>query len=276
MPANRDTASRPVQVLRETTTALEAAVFECLQKPRKKSVHTVRTTTRRIEAQLNLLPLAGGFPPLGDQARKVLPILKKLRRAAGHVRDIDVQRDLIASEAEKSPDDHAVSRDAKKLRTCLGRCREKEADKLLKLLKKLHARLPRRIKALLDQLDPARDAVLPENRLLTLARDWYNLQIEPHWQPAASGDPDELHAIRKIAKLARYLAETAPESATRARRLAAHFEAVQKAGGEWHDWLLLAQLARKHLGGSSPLVTRFQSSAQLALADFRHALGYRM
>ena len=276
MPTAANTSSFPVRALQQTTTSLEAAVFECLHSPRKNAVHKVRTSTRRIEAQLTLFPLVGGFPALGDEAKKIGRILKKLRSAAGQVRDTDVQRDLVAFEAKKTPDDTDIVAEAKDLRRYLRRCRDRQAVELVGLLKGLHAKLPKRIKAVQDVLAEAEQNAVPETRLLALVREWYNRQVEPHWQHAESGDPDELHTIRKIAKVARYLAETAPESATRARRLAAHFEDVQKAGGDWHDWLLLAAVARDRLGRKAALGTRFSTCADLALADFRHKLGYRM
>src|ERR1017187_7315792 len=95
-------SAHPIQVLRDATTSLDAAILLCLADPEKSAVHRLRTTTRRIEAQLALLSMLPGLPPHEDEQRKVLRLIKKLRRSAGKVRDIDVQRDLIRDQAAGS------------------------------------------------------------------------------------------------------------------------------------------------------------------------------
>lgn len=275
--ASRDNPMQPVKVLRETATALEAAVLECVAKPKVAAVHKVRTTSRRIEAQLNLLPLLGGFPPYEDEVRKMRKLLKKLRQAAGAVRDLDVQQDLVAEEAKGLPE-HETSRErkeARRLRRRLKERREKEAEALEELLQSIHSKLPRRVKALLDVLEPAEDRTVTETELIALIREWYNKRAERFRAEDDSG-PDSLHGVRKVAKLARYLAEAAPRNARSAHALAQKFEAIQQSGGEWHDWLVLSELAASELGGSADLPQRFGTHAGEALADFQKRLRYRM
>ena len=264
---------RPVKSLEETASALEAAVLECLDKPRTKAVHKVRTTTRRIEAQLSLLPLVGGFPPYEDEAARFAKLLKKLRRAAGVVRDLDVQQDLVATESKGLSKD-AKGEAGKLLRSLKGR-RDAEADGLQELLQDLRRKLPRRVRGLLDALEPAEDLAVPETRLIALVRGWYREQTES-FADAGSDDPERLHGVRKVAKLARYLAETAPESATRARALAHRFEAIQESGGQWHDWMILSEVAAGELGDSAALPQRFSVHAAEALDEFRKKLRYKM
>lgn len=270
-----DTSSVPVQILRDTATALEAAVLECLDKPRKGAVHKIRTSTRRLEAELNLLSVAGGFPALEKQSKRMRKLLRQLRGAAGDVRDLDVQMELVEKEAKDAPTD-TLDREADRLGRALAKRRRKEANRLVELLGKDRRKLPERTRDLLEGLENAGEEELEETRLVELVRGWYRTHVEPHWNGAEIGDPDELHAVRKIAKLARYLAETAPEGAARARRLAEHFEAVQQAGGQWHDWLLLSEIAEDELGRKAAMPARFRAHADEALAEFRHRLGYRM
>ena len=49
-------------------------------------------------------------------------------------------------------------------------------------------------------------------------------------------------------------------------------EAIQEAGGEWHDNLALAALARKRLGKKAGLVGFFERKEELALRRFRECL----
>lgn len=85
----------PVQVLREHTTALEAAISVCMADPDHKPVHKLRTETRRVEAELVLLAQLAEVPEHRGETNGLLKQLKKLRRAAGKVRDLDVQRKLL-------------------------------------------------------------------------------------------------------------------------------------------------------------------------------------
>jgi CHAD domain-containing protein len=267
-------SAHPLQTLRETTQALEAAILVCLNKPDKAAVHRIRTTTRRIEAQLELFAMLPHLPPHRKEAREALRLLKKLRRAAGQVRDLDVQRDLVGNEAT-SRNGHSrptaeLRKEASALTRTLKRKRDQEAAHLQQLLKKHRAEFPLVFEKLLDALAPAASLTLTETRLIALIRQWY----AGHTPRSASipRDHTQLHDIRKRAKLARYLAESAPKSAAAARRLAAHFEALQQAGGKWHDWLLLADLSSTELGNSAELPQRFSAHADTSLCEFKRRL----
>jgi CHAD domain-containing protein len=265
----------PLQTLRETTKSLEAAILVCLAKPDKKDVHRLRTSTRRIEAQLELLAILPDLPPHKKEAGKARRLLRKLRRAAGKVRDLDVQRDLIGDEAAGrnggSRPTTELRKEAAALRRTLKHKRDEEAGRLQHLLGKHRTDYPVVFKKLLDALGPAESITLTEATLTSLIRDWY----ARHTPGSASAvqDPAQLHDIRKRAKLARYLAESAPQSATTARRLAAHFEDLQQAGGKWHDWLLLHELSASELGKKATLPQRFATHAENSLRAFKRRLG---
>lgn len=272
---------QPLQSLQQTLTQLEASVLECLDKPRQRAVHKVRTSTRRAEAQLTLLSLAPGFPPIDKESERLRKLLKKLRRAAGNVRDLDVQQELIAQALKQQLSRSTTSspaaartlqHESDKLSSKLEQRRDKQSGELLHLLHKLHKKLPEAIHYLNQALEEANPKPLDETQLVRLVHNWYTRHSDPH-RGAATGDPDELHAIRKVAKLARYLAETAPEEARRARKLATHFESLQKAGGEWHDWLLLAEVAEDELGDEAALLQFFRARARQSLQRFRRDLG---
>jgi CHAD domain-containing protein len=263
-------SAHPIHTLRETVTALEAAILLCLVKPGKKTVHNLRTSTRRIEAQLVLLTLLPGLPPHQKETSKARKFLKKLRRAAGQVRDLDVQRDLIQSEASAKRAASSDRSEARHLRRSLKHQRDAEAEALLDLLHRRRDKLASAFESLLDALAPAESLTLPQSQLSSIVRRWYLQSVA---SPSGSHHSiAELHRIRKHAKLARYLAESAPETATTARRLAAGFEQLQQSGGRWHDWLILTEIASHELGRSASLPQRFATHAQDALHDFQQHL----
>jgi CHAD domain-containing protein len=217
-----------------------------------------------------MLALLPEIPEHDKLARKTSRILKKLRRVAGKVRDLDVQLDLIRT---VTPEDASASfeRDAAELRIELDDQRDKAASKLLKKLHQYQADAAVQLEALLEALEPNEKLALTPAQLTTLARDWFahNAPPEPEDDP---DDPDHLHTLRKNAKLARYIAENAPKSAKTPRRLAAAFESVQEAGGHWHDWLVLGGIASDRLGASSPLTQAFTHRCHLALTVYRRHL----
>ena len=255
----------PVQALREQFTALEAAIELTLVKPRRKPVHDLRTGTRRIEAQLELLRLLAGKEPrlavVVESAGKVRKLLGAVRKAAGKVRDLDVQRDLVRD----AMDHDATKRmkaDAKHLRETLKAERVEEAAELLRELEGHARKLGPKLEKLLRRLEPALEVSVSTGKLEKLVRGWYDVQT------AGVGEThDELHGIRKAAKLARYMAESGGVAS------AQEFENVQQMGGAWHDSLTLRTVAHDELGKRSKLVAKFAQQEQATLHDFRSTLG---
>jgi len=271
--ARSTSTAQPLKTLREQATAIEAAMLECLAKPAKRSVHKLRTSTRRIEAQLELLAMLPELPQHAKPREKLLRLLKKVRQAAGDVRDLDVQRDLIAEALPKNARGHKAEdlrKEARQLKQALKQKRDQLADELLTVVKAEKADLPLAFTRLFDSLENAGSLSISESDLTALIHTWYSQHT-----PAAPPDIDDvehLHDIRKFAKLARYLAESAPKSAESSRRLAARFEDLQEAGGQWHDWLILAESARNQLGGSAQLPIEFAARAEKCLKSFERRI----
>jgi CHAD domain-containing protein len=252
-----DTIAHPIGALRELVTSLKAAITLTLAKPKPKPAHQLRTISRRIEAQLELLSLLPDLPEHAKPAKKSRKLLGKLRRAAGHVRDLDVQRDLTESK----------SKEARHLRRVFKRQRKREADRLLHTIQKHQPKLTLALEALLKALASAESFTLSAPRLVQLTLDWYTHNI-----PATAEDSDQLHTIRKSAKLARYMAESAIGLSQSTRKLAQTFESLQQSGGEWHDWFTLADIARRELGKSSPLSQSFAQRREQFLTAYRQHL----
>jgi CHAD domain-containing protein len=246
-------AAHPVRTLRGRITQLEAAITLALADPKPGPVHHLRTSTRRIEAQLELLALLPDLPTHDQPARKARKQLRKLRRAAGRVRDLDVLRDLVPSK----------SGDADQLRRLFKHRRRQAAQRLTDTLRKRQGKLTRSLEALLDALAPAESLALAPRHLATLALDWYARRAPA----SAKQNHRQLHDTRKAAKLARYLAESATSTATRS--LTRTFESLQQAGGNWHDWLTLSEIAHHELGTASRLTQTLTRRCQRSLTEYQ-------
>ncbi len=252
--AASETRAHPIRSLRGHIARLEAAIAVCLGDPSPGAVHQLRTTSRRVEAHLQLLALLPDLPEHAKSAAKARRLLGKLRRAAGQVRDLDVQRDLLQPIRQG---------DARDLRRHLKHQRKPAAAHLLHVLERTR---PAPLEKLRRLLDSAASTALSATQLSNLAKDWFARQTA-NIDPQTESDEDCLHAIRKAAKIARYIAESAPKP----HRIAAHFEHIQQCGGRWHDFLSLAHIAQRFAGPKSPLTQSLISQRDQALSAFRES-----
>lgn len=264
--------ARPVEGLRQQVTALEAAMALVMGDPLKKPVHRLRTTTRRIEAQLELLGMLrgedAGIRAALRESAKVRKLLGEVRQAAGKVRDLDVQTEMVkkavAGESLKGLLDEAAG-----LEEFLDGRRRKAADALVKKLEGHALELGPKLEVMMKLLEPAQEMEVADTRLVELTRGWYERGVKA----AGKEDSEErLHGIRKRAKLARYIAEGGGEVAA---KTGAEFEELQEIGGKWHDALTLRQLAKKRLGKKAGLTEMFAVREGRALAAYKRKLAAR-
>ena len=251
--------SHPVADLRAQGIALRAAMEACAHNPKTKPVHNLRTASRRIQAQLELLPLLLDVPhaphaprikiKFKRESKAFLKAARKIRHAAGIVRDLDVHADHLATLRSPNPSAKAARTLAKDLEPK----REKAAAKLQQTLHKHHSKLLDALNDLETALLPAAELELTPPQANHLAEHWFTR----HTADLNPQKPADLHDLRKAAKLARYIAETAaPPSRSKksASPVARHFNQIQQTTGDWHDWLALTEVAAHHLKASSPLV----------------------
>lgn len=259
------TTVQPVLALHGLVTLLDTVVVSTLAHPDEtKHIHHLRTTIRRIEAQLELLSLLPVLPGSDEQAVKVRKLLRKLRRSTGHVRDLDVQCNLIRSR----------SKEAEWLRDKLKHQRRQAGKDLVHLLRRNQAALAHKLKSLLEISASTESFAISSTRMAELSRDWYLQQV-----PAVVQDFRQLHSIRKAAKTARYMAESSllskpgtQAASTALRRLARALESIQHAGGEWHDWAMLADITHSRLGPASPLAQSSRRHCEESLEVYRQRL----
>ena len=244
------TVATPVEQLRENAKRLEAALSVSVANPTPKAVHELRSSTRRVEAQIDLLGMVHGLPPWKTPAGKVLRRLTTLRRKAGRVRDCDVQDKLLKDDeralttAPEAPSDIGKARD--KLRQRIAKSRQRRERKLLAEIDRQLPKLARDTEKLLSALKEAKDSEFSAATLLTEI----DRRLEPVIVSHKRGE-EHLHDLRKAAKRARYQCEAipGPQAAANARR----FESLQDAGGSWHDLLDLATTCHGQFGAEHPL-----------------------
>ena len=237
--------SQPVTAFLRQSVALKFAIADCREAPSVKSVHKLRSCTRRLEATLELLDVTTKTQ-IRRKSKPLRKALGNIRRAAGAVRDLDVHRALLKA--------YKKNRDTTQLDRRLISAREKAARRLRADLQRNQQRLHQEIEALETVLKPTLDLDLSGTELLRLTRAWFSSSV-------CNQDPqqdDQLHSIRKAGKTARYIAETGADRSKAVAGLAARFEQAQETLGAWHDFLLLLSEAQTSLPEHSPTVDQIQ------------------
>lgn len=240
--------------LRKLTDALKESLAKCAADPDVDAVHDARTGTRRIEAALEAMLRDAGLDAaakndLSKAVRAWERLLKRIRRAAAPVRDLDVQRKLLKKlvpvvEAKiKTPIEEPESGMAGQVAR-LDDAVKDERDDRAEALKKDAAKWAAKLDASFEQVagakrGPARKrktdaATAALNAFARLATQMRQL------------DARNLHEFRKGTKKARYMAE-ADDKDDRAQAVAKALRKVQDEIGDWHDWLMLAEEGHQYL-----------------------------
>jgi CHAD domain-containing protein len=218
--------------------AFRVALEQCVLGAEPEAVHRVRTGSRRLQAMIESTTPPDAF---GKLTKARLRQLKKIRRAAGPVRDLDVQRKLLekwTGAEESSP----RREQALALDEWLKEQRNAQAKEMVEALRKPQQRLA--------ELGPLPTFEVGENAggADAVAMDFF--AKASYAMPQL--DAENLHDFRKAAKKARYIAEAGGAEPTSVGKA---FKRVQDAIGEWHDWLCLQQDAREALGEDAPELT---------------------
>jgi CHAD domain-containing protein len=240
----------PVTIFLRQGLKLKAAIADCLKRASPKRVHRLRSTTRRIEATLELLVLSAGISRIQKQSKSLQRSLRKVRRAAGTVRDADVHSDLL--------DAYNRIPDAKRLREDLAAFRKKTERQLIKRLEQEQKKIELRLNNLETILSPALDLNLSGAKLINVTQSWFAENIRG-LNPQHDQD---LHTLRKASKTARYLAETGVDASKAAASLAERYETAQKSLGEWHDHFLLLHEAHTRLPPDSEIIEQIQEDME--------------
>jgi CHAD domain-containing protein len=253
----------PLAHLLPVAESFNAAVAQGIEDAAPEAVHRMRTGSRRVQALLEATLREAG--PAGSAlerpTRTWLRELKQVRRAAGAVRDLDVQRKLLedwiakrmreqetASVSAGSPPaeiKQAETLDAwlKGERKHLARAMQKQVKKRQQALAKGQGTLFTAI----TRVSLGRPRTLRGTDAMALQEFVRATDAMP------SLHAENLHDFRKATKKARYLAEAGAEGDSSS--VAKALKRIQDAIGEWHDWLCLGEELQDALGQDAPELT---------------------
>ncbi len=256
----------PLAHLLPVADAFNAAVGQCIENADPEAVHRVRTGSRRLQAMLEATLREAGptAHALERPARAWLRELKQIRRAAGAVRDLDVQRKLLenwvgeqipkqdaaTSSSETSPPEmQAEMKQAEMLDAWLKGERKHLAQGMQKQIRKRQQGLAKGQGALFTAITrvPLGRSVAPRSADAVALEEFVRASDAMPLLHA-----ENLHDFRKATKKARYVAEVGAEGNS---GVAKALKRVQDAIGEWHDWVCLGEEAEAALGQDAPELT---------------------
>jgi CHAD domain-containing protein len=264
--------SGELEDIRRLASALRGNLAKCVRDPDVEAVHDTRTGTRRLQATLENLvretPEGASGDAVRAAAKALMRQLKRIRRAAGAVRDLDVHRKLLEGLVESalagSAPRAAGAAQPDILEMPEARLRTggiaKEADDLDAWLRHQRGAQAERLRTLAPELlgkfDKRRadlEAVLHEHPRLRRTKPPAVLALDSFARLATEMqllDATNLHDFRKGAKKARYVAELAAQTDVAAGAVGKTLKKLQDEIGDWHDWLVLADEAHAALDAS--------------------------
>lgn len=253
--------------------------MRCAHDPDVDAVHDSRTGTRRIGATLEAALRNSGLheenrdDPRVAAARAWERLLKKVRRAAAPVRDLDVQRRLLKDLAPENVAGQVADvrgelvKQAETLDHALHAERDERVEPLKKSATKWAEKLDEEFSGFAEAMARGRSRRTRKPDAARVALDAF-ARLSARMQQLHAGN---LHDFRKGVKRARYMAE-ADAGDARADAVAKVLKRLQDAIGDWHDWVMLAEEADKYLGEDGVGLTaeierereeRFASAMQL-------------
>jgi CHAD domain-containing protein len=250
MPLNRDRIDKSIRTLSKY-------VKKSPRQPLPEQVHDLRTHARKLATALHSLSLDSN----GSQQR-LLKGIKKLRKRAGRVRDMDVLTAKVCSVRAKDEQDCAVQ-----LLEHLGNERRRQAKKLHSTVLKESAPLKKGLRQTSYDLDklfqegqPSEAGSEASGRAVQLASD---LAIPPRL------NKQNLHPYRLKVKELRYVLQMGEKNGQGS--FVRDLGAVKDAIGEWHDWEELTGIANEVLdhGSGCPLLQKLKEVSE---TTFKEAL----
>lgn len=224
--------------------------------PTPEQIHRLRTRTRRFEAALQALAL-----DTAANEQRVLRKLKKVRRRAGKVRDLDV---LTGYAAEVPADDE---------NECLVELLEYLGAEHARKTKKLHAyavedgpSLRRRLKRTAKRIGVLADEGVPNGPAFGDAMV-SEVRLRRELAAPVRLNRENLHPYRLKVKELRYILQM--ENDPGDRQLIDRLGEMKDAIGEWHDWQELLTIASEQLphGPECNLVRWFGKITEEKLRD---------
>lgn len=230
---------------------LKTQIAECAKKLQimKKSfdmdaIHDMRVATKKMRAVLRFLE----FINLGFSAKKHLKPIKKVYKAAGKIRDAQVQQELAESyEITMNTDfDELIHYLERKEVQHQKKYSDKLADTSIKKIKKRRKKIKKKIAKLSNK-----KANKQEEAFLIRSMQKINELLKN------TDDPENLHEIRKVFKDMNYVMQLDKKKyKNQAIETPLNKNAASKIGsalGKWHDRYVAQEFVDEFLGKNSRL-----------------------
>ena len=220
-----------------------ASVFPMvLIRDRAEYIHDIRVASRRMQQVMNLL-----FPlPRTGKGRKVVRSLRKVRRALGPCRNLDVNLDLIQEKldtagSEIARDAWTQVRDATMERRAAEFSRARDALKQTDIVEFIS-----RVMTFVDSVDGDENV---EKQLKQQTETAFNAWSDALASAQENSQGAQIHALRITGKRVRYSAELLAElGEAEAKAVIKSFKALQDELGRWHDLQVLMEFIAEFIG----------------------------
>ena len=255
MVAELDRLRRPLRKLRQFLKRLP-------KDPLAEDVHRLRTEIRRAEATMTASALDHE-----KDGRRLIKSLRIIRKASGHVRDMDVLLGFASTLASDRPDECLA-----RLLQHLGRQRMKSVSRFCGTLAAQRKKARRRLKRCLQRIEkdfayrkapgtaarrPPSQAAATVLRLSNELRRWPRLNRK------------NIHPFRLKVKALGYVLQLAEHKDKASAKFLVELGNVKDLIGEWHDWNELAAVAAEELSDAAPcdLLKRIEGTAKQKLTQ---------
>ncbi|MGO9340115.1 MAG: CHAD domain-containing protein [Terracidiphilus sp.] len=213
------------------------------EDPPIEAVHDLRTNARRFEAMVAALELNQK-----NGVGALLKAIKRVRKAAGAVRDMDVLAGDALTLSGNRRDESVLC-----LLQHLEAKRTNRARDLLNTVEKQRKDLTRGLKKFLRKIEnrlqpPDHGRANQANTLHSTATDILMNELIV-WPPFS---PKNLHAFRIKVKELRYVQQLADSADA---KLLGALDRAKDRIGDWHDWQQLAEIGERTLDAKNDLAT---------------------
>lgn len=231
-----DELERAQKALRDLSRSLKSMTADASPK----AVHKLRTTARRVEAIAAVLAETEG-----KESRRLLKAIEPVRKAAGHVRDMDV----LMSNARKLAR-YSAGNSLARLVEQLQIARRRHADDLRRALSRRRDAAREHLKGYSKlvriALSPAKQTAAAGDMIRHSREEVHTAALNVvrelgAWPPLDAGN---IHEFRLKVKELRYILQLADDADPRLLNALAN---VQRRVGDWHDWQQLDEMAREFL-----------------------------
>lgn len=226
---------------------LPGLILETKRSSAASVVRKLRITIRRAETALSILSEH-------KDRKKLLKQMARMRKAAGHVRDVDVHLEILDGLGRRS-----IAGDFTKLKSHLKQRRLMREQKLTETLEK---QIDGGVLERLEQFSVLEMSEADASEAISVRK------IALEFITKATPTPKEaaLHRFRLSCKHLRYSAELASESHER-EVLLGELKKAQDAIGAWHDAKTLGTTAEELIGVKAPLASQLRAIAASRLKE---------